>query len=657
MHILNLRQKRFLSDYTYAESVDVLRLMMTLLVNIVFPLFAVGLLTVGTLLVRRFTSQEQVDSGNCLLLGLLAYMLLCNIALLAPPFLQVLPLPFAASEWLAISAHQIAMTLLVVIILFLASVGILLQAPLVNPLRVKVISLPVYRHFKNIDVKPLDTAIILIAVSCFWFVVVKGDGMNGDTGLYHMPITFHLGRIGLEWGVANWDWRHTTYSAFFYGQAPFQMMVGNVYASPSLNILFFASLLLYAKNQLLNQFLSPHLSQQVNAPVNIRTLAAITYFILAIFYGLEPRSSLVSFNPDFALACVTLIAVFNATSLGGFGSGLSSNEIFWFCTHLIFLWMLKLTAVFSIIGLAIIILLNDLPLLLRGSPCFMRSMICRMTPRTFRDTIDLAGLSLQYVSRIKKARCKMLALVLAISLLTYCSTVAISSGFLLPKHQLFGPLTHYSIPSRLLGNTKLELNFNRTRWSGQTPEIISQVDKDKSRWFMYWSQSKEGKVLLGSIAISSISSAVYILNSARALRSRNTQSWLFLASVKLAILSTSVAISASALVLFGPPHLRFATWILSLSFYVAISMFYLYPIIAWSSWLAIGAILSTVTPKTLLERIPVPSYTVEYRKIMPGWAWRPRLSTDGKVPYSKITDEAKLCWAAPSPCSSADSIK
>lgn len=279
-----------------------------ILVNVIFAFFAIGILGAGNLIAKKLGIGK--NKGDNIILGLLVYMLICNAALIVPPLLERLPFSGAVSA--AQASHAILIFGLEALIIAFATMGLICQVQAVSQRNVFSRNVA-YRNIKRIN--NLDLSVIILAILCYWFVVLKGDGMNGDTGLYHMPQVLHLGKIGLEWGLANWDLRYTTYSILFYGQAPLQMLAGNAYASPSLNILFFASLLMYSKEAILLDSLN---SERTGPPLKLRRFASCGFFFLAIVYGLEPRSSLVSFNPDFAIGCLSSIAIYNISAGGRF---------------------------------------------------------------------------------------------------------------------------------------------------------------------------------------------------------------------------------------------------------------------------------------------------------------------------------------------------
>lgn len=607
-----------------------------ILVNLIFAFFAIGLLGAGNLMAQKIGLAK--NKGNGLILGLLVYMLTCNAALLLPPLLE--RLPFAAAGSVAQISHSILILSLEALIIALAAIGLICQVPAVNRKHIFRQNL-VLRSIRRIN--SLDLSIIIVAILCYWFVVVKGDGMNGDTGLYHMPHVFHLGKIGLEWGLANWDLRYTTYSILFYGQAPLQELAGSAYASPSLNILFFASLLMYAKEAILLDSLN---SERRGSPSGLRRFASCGFFFLAIVYGLEPRSSLVSFNPDFAIGCLSSIAIYDISAGGGFKEGLIPSGKSTMLVHVATLWLLKLTSIFSIFCIFAIFALS----------CLFSKFAAAPPPPTVNDQ-QLRSLPVNNKSIGTMIRFKCLGVLLIVSIAVYSLSAMVATGYLLPKQQLLGPLHEYSLDAQLSKDFALgELRFNRTRWYGQSDEEIKAVDANPEQWFRYWKSSKEGKILLGSIGLSISCLAILAINSLILRLQGKGKAWAYTSSIKIAVIAGSIALTGIFAVFFGPPQLRFFTWILSTSFYCVFASLLVSPLLSWTCWLTISSILFIAGQKGLLEKIPVPQSKTEERAFQQRWKWKSRSAREGKIRYTQITDAARLCWSAPTPCSTARSF-
>lgn len=151
------------------------------------------------------------QSGKALLIGVLFYMLTCNILIVVPPLSEI----FAGKGNMAIPRLLHTGTIGVMCCLVLG-ISLLGFAAILgrSKIRVRMPRIPIAPLVRS-DLDDLDIGLVFVSILCFYFVVLKGDGLNGDSGLYHIPHIFHLVRHGLEWGLSNWDLRYTSFSVLF----------------------------------------------------------------------------------------------------------------------------------------------------------------------------------------------------------------------------------------------------------------------------------------------------------------------------------------------------------------------------------------------------------------------------------------------------------
>lgn len=314
--------------------------------------------------------------------------------------------------------------------------------------------------------------------------------------------------------------------------------------------------------------------------------------------------------------------------------------------HLATLWLLKLTSIFAIFCIFAIFTLS----------CIFSKFLDAPPPATTNDQ-HLCSMPVNKKPISVTIKSNALGTLLITSIAVYSLSTIVATGYLLPKQQLLGPLHEFSLDAQLSKEFALqELKFNRTRWYGQSDEEIKAVDTNPEQWFRYWRSSKEGKILLGSIALSISSLTILAINFLVLRLQGKCKEWAYRGSIRVAVIAGSIALTAIFVVIFGPPQLRFFTWILSTSFYCVFASLLVSPLLSWTCWLTIGSILFIAGQKSLLEKISVPQFKTEERPFQQSWKWKSRSAREGKIRYTQITDAARLCWSAPTPCSTARSF-
>ena len=585
--------------------------------------------------------------------------------MLIPPLMELLP---GVSQVQGLLMHRLIMIFLLCSIGLIAVFGLLLLWE--PPCRFKVAGLSLFRfcEYRNVGrIRRRCLSGFYVLAACFigyLFVVTKGDGLNGDTGLYHLPNVVHLANFGIEWGLANWDLRYTTYSLQFFGQAPFQYLLpANGYVSPSLNIYFLAALLMLVVDSLRNIILTRrinHFSSRAFPPILLTVLA---YFCMSFVFGLEPRSSLISFNPDFSVACVSIIGIYYAAFPFSFVSFVLA------CVIALLLPLFKITGIFASFAIAVVIALRLMIHLL-----FNRSHAAPNQPSLLRL------MSLNFAD-LRKSFFMFLGAGMLLALI-FCLTSFIMSGYLLVKAAALGPFGHHAVPiDELKSFLQSELLFNRTQWYGISEADALHLRLNPSEWFDFWRNGKVGKIMLGRLGLALISGFAFLVflifdrSSLRALGedpgklicgdeisfglvwSRLNKKYFLISN-----LSLSLAISLSLLIgiFLGPPQTRFYSWTIGISFYLPLSLVFLYPLLGFTFWSFVSSTLMLIGRPGVLEKSPIPKKLMraEFHRKKPGSPrWKTRFSADSektRFDYSQIidhTDHAPGCWSVEAPCS------
>ena len=131
-------------------------------------------------------------------------------------------------------------------------------------------------------------------------------------------------------------------------------------------------------------------------------------------------------------------------------------------------------------------------------------------------------------------------------------------------------------------------------------------------------------------------------------------------------LSISVAISLVLLIgiFLGPPQARFYSWTIGISFYLPLSLVFLYPLLGFSFWSFVSAALMMIGRSGVLEKSPLPrmSKRAEFHWRKPGASpWKTRSFSDDeqrRFEYTDIIEHADHgpgCWSVEPPCSLAKS--
>ena len=469
--------------------------------------------------------------------------------------------------------------------------------------------------------------------------------------------------------MANWDLRYTTYSLQFFGQSVFQHFLPvNGYVSPSLNIYFLSAMLMlfFEVVRSIGHFSHKGISK-LGLP-RLLTAMSLGYFAMSYIYGLEPRSSLISFNPDFAVSCVSIVGIYYA----------------------VFTFSLPSLTLALMIGL-LLPFLKIIGLLASGvivSTIVIRLFLIFQLHEAFaaHRAIHSRKISLAEPHLLNRA-CLLLLTFSFILVFTVLTSSFIMTGYFMPKVSLLGPLGNHAIPlSELTDFLRHELLFNRTKgFDISTANSIALASKPDD-WFIYWRNGKEGRLLLGCLAISLASTVAYLfalflhrshLTSLNPEVTSNAESKdhvdcnnLFAQKVNrkniiISHLSLSVMLSIAIAigVFLGPPQSRFYTWVVGLAFYLPLSLVFLYPLLGFMFWGVISfAAMALFRSSVLLEKAPLPK---KVNKVNYNWKrlepprWRTRSDSAGQghqFVYSNIdepADHGPGCWSSEPPCSSA----
>ena len=224
-----------------------------------FFLFVLGLFSVSqfigafrTDVVDSFLSGYEISLRPVrFLIGIILFSAFCNAVLLIP----------AAAEFFCNVQANVALTMhrLCLIFLSLCSVSLVLLGLIVF-LRLCNCNLPslclkdlpiASKIFELAVVGKKEVILLSIAIGAFLYSSVSSEYIY-DTGLYHFPLVKHLVEFGPEIGLGNLHSRFAFYNIQLFGQVPLQAFcLDKTYVSPSLNILFFLGLLMFAADSIL----------------------------------------------------------------------------------------------------------------------------------------------------------------------------------------------------------------------------------------------------------------------------------------------------------------------------------------------------------------------------------------------------------------------
>lgn len=626
---------------------------------------------------RGFSSAspaEDLLTPGLFVIAIGAFCLISNLLMLIPPLLELIPV---VSSDLSLQVNNFVMTALVVVIASLSFFGLAILLPwyMLEKGRFRFLDKVAIRYKVPVFHRFYVNGFQLIAASFlgFFFVIIKGDGLNGDTGLYHLPNVLHLSRLGIEWGMANWDLRYTTYSLQFFGQTPFQFILPvNSYVSPSLNIYFLSALLMLFFAAVQSVSLAKIKKAFGFRIQSLLMTMIIVFFSMSYIFGLEPRSSLVSFNPDFAISCVATIGIYYAVFTFSYASFVLAVLIAVLLPFLKITGLLASFVVLSVIGLRL--LASYFHAKLRGTQNhFNISIIDLKKSNLFRDSFFLVvGFALILSS-------------------TFLLSSFVMTGYFLPKFSLLGPWGTHAVPiSELADFLKQELLFNRTQGFNLSSADSLALASNPDEWFKYWRNSKEGKIMLGSLSLTIFSASLYLISlffeksrlpplgievQQKGLTDKNDCNYSNCYGQKIDVnylisanLSLSVALIVALVVgiFIGPPQSRFYSWSIGISLYLALSIVFLYPLLGATFWASVSTVAAVyIRSSALLEKSPVPVRFDKAEFIWKGIGvprWRIRASNEGKgsrFNYSTVkqdADHGSGCWSIEPPCSSGKTL-
>ena len=175
---------------------------------------------------------------------------------------------------------------------------------------------------------------------------------------------------------------------------------------------------------------------------------SLGYFAMSYIYGFEPRFSLISFNPDFAVSCVSIVGIYYAV----FTFSLPSLTLaLMICLLLPFLKITGLLASGVIVSTIVI------------RVCFSYFYFSYTKSFASHRAIHSRKISLVEPHLLNRA-CLLLLTFSFILVFTVLTSSFIMTGYFMPKVSLLGPLGNHAIPlSELTDFLRHELLFNRTK--------------------------------------------------------------------------------------------------------------------------------------------------------------------------------------------------
>ena len=262
-----------------------------------------------------------------------------------------------------------------------------------------------------------------------------------DSGHYHIPLIEHLRSKGLEWNLGWLNSRYSYFSALFYGQAAIERLNASEIWMPSLNKLASACCLsILAKSE-----------GEDERGVGWQIGKVITGAFILV--SLEAAQGWHSFNPDWFLGCICLIAAVVAIS----GKREEKSKVIELAVAGT---AIKLSGVFAMV-----------PVLVAG---------------------------LYRCRRVEWARIGSIAIMVALA--TSLSSVA-QTGYLSYPISLTRIDRAGAIPKETaIREAKLgTLAFARFNYSGQAEKM--RIDAKPSEWMPRWVLSKNGKTMLSAVGL------------------------------------------------------------------------------------------------------------------------------------------------------------
>ena len=613
--------------------------LLIMLTLVVFWAFSLGLFSIAkaarNAISQKFSATELlsgfddcfVPDSLALLLGIVGFCGLCNLLLLIPSCFELTGL-FDSS--LALGMHRLAVFVLIGLVGLVAAFGLL--GAIVMFYRGKIASsVSAFRVFglRIGSICQVDKVFVYISSFCVgaFLLVSKEQTYVDDSMLYHLPLINHLAAFGPEVGLANLMGPFGHYSIQSYGQVPFQFLPAlNGVVSPSFNVLFLMLAAFAVYESMANSFQSgggvrSDGGRDGFTACVLKPVVVASYWALVFGFGITFWFSLVSFNADYSLALASSVVVFSVVA-----SMASLRMTGLVVLSILSLPLLKLSGLVSVFYVFILLIVYWTSFALRpGFASFLRLTL-----------IVLASLK----TRV------MLAL-FCVAGLFYSILVAtnvVTTGYLVfPQYQT-GPVAHYGVPREdvVVLKHKYSTDWARFNYDGTLRPTIPNARPEQ--WKPEFVRSFRGarfRLWIVGSSVLAVIAALLIVSGIRPVDGR-------------ILLSTSVAAALTAWVALNvlPPDPRFYAWLEPISYFSAVQLLALYPLLGL---VLIVFVAFKLDFRSRLGRTrPVNLQQKEFSQENLRKFWWSRAGLDGRVkvnmPNPRKANDVGVCSNSPPPC-------
>ncbi|MFN9644904.1 MAG: hypothetical protein ACK6BG_07260 [Cyanobacteriota bacterium] len=558
--------------------------------------------------------EQSPHQGLAMIIGIIAYCLVCNLLLIIPASLQMLGLPGVAVPML----HQLSLACCLALTLAISSVGMLslLRSSWPSDLLWFPRSIP----------QPSKEALIAIALSSGVFLVfAQLNSISYDLGLYHFPYIKHLLDFGPEIGLANLHSRFGFYNTQFFGQLPWQYLLGKSSnaLSPSLNILFFSSFLLHFIEALFPA------GSRSECDQNLR-INSLLLFGLGLTIGSYNFGSIAGFDADFSLGLASLVFIDQFYRATGFRHQ----------RHLLpALMLLPLIKFSGILALCLVIIY-----LL--SHALLNIILPKALSRT-RVAAPVQGASefarAKLPSKLELKNNHILSIVLA-GWLIMAGTNFIQSGYPLFPNYAIGPFGNHSVSKQGAIHQYKQAIRSYARSNDDSSVVASDLiidNHEKEFWLRPFLRSIRGQMMITWAFASTFALVAGVFFVLTFGSDANV--------AKIISLSLACLITVIIALLVLPPNPRFFSWLGAVSYFIALRALALRPVLSMLVACLLAAGVAIRGKRSMFVEVGTPDYrwVTEQKQAILGW------QPTSKGTSIRINQPVKgdQCWGIPAPCS------
>lgn len=403
-------------------------------------------------------------------------------------------------------------------------------------------------------------AVCCIAFACILYYVCGSktppDRFVYDTGLYHLPFVNHIGKFGMQEGLASLDMRYGFYNLNLYGQIALQAAHVDKYTiSPSLNILIIACLFYFFSLHIVDQF------KRKNIPKSSQDKGLnhiLMYGIICISFTIPWLTestisySLASFNADIFIYAGSIMTYYYCANWERYQDCKTKIIFLIFCMPII-----KVSGALFSIMMLICLSIKSLDFT-RGTRLKIKS-----------SWIKPVSLVKYVLSKSRNYRSSLLLLSIAICYLAVVSTNLLTTGYMFYPSNIFGQILSQGLSQAKMLTYSKETILNWARFPGGN----YYLGGEKS-WLQAFIVSDRGQGIVLFWIVPSIASLILAIVKAKVntLSIKNIpvndsvskQSY----SNRLFVLAASMTFTIAIAILYLPPDRRFYLWITPISVYI-----------------------------------------------------------------------------------------